>query len=159
MGKLKLTPNQDVETNIQMVLQRVVELERAQGLSDEEIKCKYTCGCCGPLVDMVAVLLEVHTKQKVRKDIGSVMPQHCSISIPDPTTKNQPPILRKKIFYDILGRHDETEKMQWRKDLDYLQTEVIKKYDGRHSEWEKGCHLILTQLLEELESSSSNQSE
>ena len=159
MGKLILTPNQNIETNIQAVLKRVVELEREFGLSDEEIKCKYTCGCCGPLVDMIVALLDLYAKQKVRKDIGTTMSQHCSIYIIDPTTKDKPPLLRGKIFYDILGRHDESEKDKWRKDLDYLQTEVIKKYDSRHSKWEKDCCSILKRLSEELEDSSSNQSE
>ena len=53
MKILKLINNEATEENILKIIQHIKDIETAEGLTQQEIEHKYTCGYCSSLVEMV----------------------------------------------------------------------------------------------------------
>lgn len=146
-----LSPNEDVEVNINKVIREVVKLEKEFGLSDEEIKCKYSCGLCGDLAELVRVSLFVYAKQKVFVDVSGIIDEHCSVYIRDLNSKE---VFPPKIYFDILGRHEYKDVDKWKKEFDTIQ-KIASQYNAGdadvRAEWRKNFRTIQLDILNRLE--------
>ena len=147
-----LSKNDDIEVNINKVIQEVIRLERTFGMTDDDIISKYTCGCCGDLAEMIRVALMQFADQKVFLDVGGVIEHHCAVYIIDPKNKN---IFYNKVYFDILGRHEQKDVEKWKEDFDYIQKVTgpqCKKNDETvRAQWRKNFLKIQCDFFHNLE--------
>lgn len=136
MGNFYLSNKDSIETNVQKIIDLVIELEMQNGLDLEEIKIKYTSGWCGHLANLVKHMLLVSTGQKVglatidlniRQSCAQATAEHVYVTYKDANSPRGkfPP---DKIYVDILGAHHSRDYDTFTSDPFLSNEELKMKY-------------------------------
>lgn len=133
MSDIYISDADSVETNIEKVLNFVIEEETQKGHSIEEIKFKYTHGWCGQLASLIETVLRIYAKQKASVcNVDMNLPgkiEHSYIKVSDKERVKKGDFFAA-FYYDILGKHDSKEFDKFTADPYFIDEEEIKKHKG-----------------------------
>lgn len=167
MDKKYISADDPVEVNIEKLINMVIEEEKKLGYDQELIEYKYTHGLCGFLARFIKGALELTVGQKVRInciDLGHAgnygsKVEHAYIVTFDPDDKQGDLLFKKKVYYDIFGKHTAEEV----KNIDikyYIDKELENKYNGASdatiSKWLREFSQIEQKLCNQLLSADQN---